>query len=166
LAWYKRWWNTIKGWFGSKPHNCITTKSVFVILAAKPKGLCSKLPWYKRWWNTVKGWFGSKPTNCVKAKSAFFDKYGTIVNEGLALELYTQNPVAVLKNLPSFTDDAPMNERIRLYNEFAKAKSALLSLDSVDAQFLNLAENYIKTWAVTPEQEVYKLHNAFKQNKD
>jgi len=23
LPWYKRWWNTIKGWFGSKPTNCI-----------------------------------------------------------------------------------------------------------------------------------------------
>ena len=22
LAWYKRWWNTLKGWFGSKPTNC------------------------------------------------------------------------------------------------------------------------------------------------
>merc|ERR1719272_2071906 len=168
LAWYKRWWNTIKGWFGSKVTNCIkaSAKASFVILNAVPKLLCSKLPWYKRWWNTMKGWFGSKTTNCIVAKSAFFEKFGKIVNEGLALELYTQNPTAVLKNLPSFTDNAPMSDRIRLYNEFAKAKGALLSYDSLDAKFLNLVENYIKTWAITPEQELNKLHDAFLLKQD
>jgi len=168
LAWYKSWWNTIKGWFGSKVTNCIksSSKASFVILNAVPKLLCSKLPWYKRWWNTMKGWFGSKTTNCIVAKSAFFEKFGKIVNEGLALELYTQNPTAVLKNLPSFTDNAPMSDRIRLYNEFAKAKGALLSYDSLDAKFLNLVENYIKTWAITPEQELNKLHDAFLLKQD
>jgi len=28
LAWYKRWWNTMKGWFGSKPDNCSKPKVV------------------------------------------------------------------------------------------------------------------------------------------
>merc|ERR1711957_1138229 len=124
LPWYKRWFNTIKGWFGSKVTNCIkaavkkSKKTMIDLASKKPKAkkaakalvLCSKLAWYKRWWNTIKGWFGSKTTNCIVAKSAFFEKFGKIVNEGLALELYTQNPTAVLKNLPSFTDNAPMSD--------------------------------------------------------
>merc|ERR1712203_353168 len=119
----------------------------------------------KRWWNTVKGWFGSKATNCRSVKTAFYDKYSTVMNEGLALDLYTSKPVAVLKNLPSFTDDAPLNQRVSFYNEFAKAKSALLGYDHLDAQFLNLVENYVKTWAITPEQELTKLHDALTQDK-
>merc|ERR1712160_211375 len=180
LPWYKRWFNTIKGWFGSIVTNCIkaavkkSKKTMIDLASKKPKAkkaakalvLCSKLAWYKSWWNTMKGWFGSKTTNCIVAKSAFFEKFGKIVNEGLALELYTQNPTAVLKNLPSFTDNAPMSDRIRLYNEFAKAKGALLSYDSLDAKFLNLVENYIKTWAITPEQELNKLHDAFLLKQD
>merc|ERR1711957_578563 len=72
LAWYKRWWNTMKGWFGSKVTNCIkaAVKKTMIDLKAKKAavlGACSKLPWYKRWFNTIKGWFGSKITNCIKA---------------------------------------------------------------------------------------------------
>merc|ERR1719272_2230706 len=72
LAWYKRWWNTMKGWFGSKVTNCIkaAVKKTMIDLKAKKAavlGACSKLPWYKRWFNTIKGWFGSKVTNCIKA---------------------------------------------------------------------------------------------------
>merc|ERR1712151_867119 len=144
LAWYKRWWNTVKGWFGSKPTNCLKGLSELKIEGVdlqhggKVKKLCSALAWYKRWWNTFKGWFGSKPTNCRNVKSAFYDKFGKIVNEGLALDLYTSHPTTVLAKLPSFTDDAPLNQRISFYNEFAKAKSALLGYDHLDAQFLNL----------------------------
>merc|ERR1712166_1090015 len=76
LPWYKRWFNTIKGWFGSKVTNCIkaAVKKTMIDLKVKKakkakKALvaCSKLPWYKRWFNTIKGWFGSKITNCIKA---------------------------------------------------------------------------------------------------
>merc|ERR1711957_1056514 len=73
LPWYKSWWNTMKGWFGSKVTNCIkSTKIVEQPIDLKSKkaavlGACSKLPWYKRWFNTIKGWFGSKVTNCIKA---------------------------------------------------------------------------------------------------
>merc|ERR1712228_995021 len=77
LPWYKRWWNTIKGWFNSKPTNC-NSKLHFIDLQVTAKSRvscdqgvaklcrCADLPWYKRWWNTIKGWFGSKPTNCNK----------------------------------------------------------------------------------------------------
>merc|ERR1711957_503877 len=75
LPWYKRWWNTMKGWFGSKVTNCIKaavkkSKKTMIMLKAKKVavlGACSKLPWYKRWFNTIKGWFGSKITKCIKA---------------------------------------------------------------------------------------------------
>jgi len=65
LAFYQRWWNTVKGWFGSKS-TC--TKSI--LLSTVPTTLCSKLVWYKRWCNTVVGWFGSKPHNCVNLTTA------------------------------------------------------------------------------------------------
>merc|ERR1712166_1019995 len=72
LPWYKRWFNTMKGWFGSKVTNCIkaAVKKTMIDLKAKKAavlGACSKLAWYKRWFNTIKGWFGSKITNCIKA---------------------------------------------------------------------------------------------------
>merc|ERR1711976_340440 len=165
LVWYKRWWNTAKGWFGSKVTNCLKANAAEVLLSSKVQKLCSALEWYKRWWNTIKGWFGSKPTNCRQMKSAFYDKFGKIVNEGLALDLYTPHPTTVLAKLPSFTDDAPLNQRVSFYNEFAKAKSALLGYHHLDAQFLNLVENYVKTWAITPEQELNKLHEALTQDK-
>jgi hypothetical protein len=64
LPWYHRWWNTVKGWFGSKG-DCLDDKSNLLDLSSEEiQTLCSKLEWYKRWWNTIKGWFGSKPTNC------------------------------------------------------------------------------------------------------
>merc|ERR1711935_830018 len=59
LPWYTRWWNTIKGWFGSKP-NCI--KLAALELGTK---FCKDLAWYKRWWNNMKGFFGSK-ADCMK----------------------------------------------------------------------------------------------------
>merc|ERR1712151_320170 len=77
LPWYKRWWNTIKGWFGSKPTNCIKglydlkiegvelKNKVNTCSSGKAKLCrCKDLARYLRWWNTVKGWFNSKPTNC------------------------------------------------------------------------------------------------------
>merc|ERR1712228_781405 len=155
---------------GSKPTNCNKKLKIIDLQASSAKNCskgvvvacnCKDLPWYKRWWNTIKGWFGSKPTNCRKVKAAFYYKYGKVMDEGLALGLYTSDPVSVLKNMPSFTDDAPLNRRVSYYNEFAKAKSALLAYDRLDAQFLNLVENYISTWAITPEQELSKLHEAF-----
>merc|ERR1719253_1861299 len=74
LAWYSRWWNTMKGWFGYKPTNChnrlaLENVSTAFNLAAMPA--CSSLAWYSRWWNTIKGWFGSKPSNCVAQLSIY-----------------------------------------------------------------------------------------------
>merc|ERR1711935_1118855 len=107
LPWYTRWWNTIKGWFGSKP-NCIklaalelgtkfckdlawytrwwnTVKGWFgskssCVELMNLMTACNKLPWYSRWWNSMKGWFGSKPTNCVK-------NIAVPVNEKIALRI-------------------------------------------------------------------------------
>jgi len=88
LAWYKRWWNTIKGWFGSKPTNC-TKELIFLSSESLPK--CSKLAWYKKWWNTIKGWFGSKVSNCAKEADII------MVNNKNEAALYlwlTENPVS------------------------------------------------------------------------
>merc|ERR1711935_1267943 len=59
LPWYTRWWNTVKGWFGSKA-DCLNASEI-TLLQAK----CSSLAWYKRWWNNMKGFFGSK-ADCMK----------------------------------------------------------------------------------------------------
>merc|ERR1711935_1221937 len=58
LPWYTRWWNTMKGWFGSKA-DCV--KGLQIDL-----GLCKDRTWYTKSWDAVKGVFGSKAT-CVKA---------------------------------------------------------------------------------------------------
>lgn len=68
IAWYSNWWNTIKGWFGSKATNCvgnIAFSGMSTAFDLKAKSACKDLAWYSRWWNTMKGWFGYKPTNCV-----------------------------------------------------------------------------------------------------
>jgi len=83
LVWYKGWWNSLKGLFGSKATNCAkATKRIFdnmgVELSAKAakvvantcksgvvaKCLCDDLAFYNKWWNSLKGLFGSKATNC------------------------------------------------------------------------------------------------------
>jgi len=183
-----RFVNTIKGWFGYKPTNCdlkLSKKKILDIdLKSKAVNLCSTgvasvckckdLAWYLRWWNTVKGWFGSKPTNCNPKLSkkklfepTFFNKFAEVFrNKGLPMELYTK-PVAedLLEKLPNFVDKEPMNEGIKFYNEFAKVKNILLSLDTFDASFMKMAEKCIMTWAITPESELTKLHNVYKRHK-
>jgi len=187
LAFYSRWWNSLKGLFGSKATNCnskLTKKRALELLLASnvsvnscsagiaAKCLCKDLAFYLGWWNTVKGWFGSKATNCNEAlnkkkmfkfEPTFFNKYAEVFrSKGLPMELYTK-PVAtdLLEKMPNFVDNTPMNEGIKFYNEFVKAKNVLLSLDQTDAQFLNYVEKFIMTWAVTPEMELSKLHELY-----
>merc|ERR1712151_1201082 len=90
LAWYKRWWNTVKGWFGSKPTNCLKgltdlkiegvdlkhSSAKYCSKGVAKKCRCKDLVWYKRHWNTIKGWFGSKPTNCNTKKMSIDLQHG------------------------------------------------------------------------------------------
>merc|ERR1712194_604595 len=86
LAWYKRWWNNMKGFFGSKA-DCM--KFSEVNLAMK---MCKDLAWYSRWWNSMKGWFGSKATNCVL-------NVAIPVNEKIALRIPESKPERMISTM-------------------------------------------------------------------
>jgi len=128
LAWYKRWWNTMKGWFGSKPTNCLTPPKNLLNLGVGSATLCSKLVWYKRWWNSVKGWFGCKPTNCM-GKNIFMKDSVT-----LALKRCSE--------LPWYT---------RWWNSVkgwfgSKAKCLKLEIDLASKQLCSKLPWYTKWW--------------------
>jgi len=167
LAWYKKWWNTIKGWFGSKVSNCAKEADIIMV---NNKNEAALYLWLTE--NPVSFENGQNENPLVsllesenrtfvrplvaqiketsKVYPTFFKDFSEVFrNKGLLMEDYKQ-PVAedLLEKIPSFVDGNAANAGVKFLDNFERAKSTILANDIVDKQFLNYVERFIMTWAI------------------